>query len=229
MKDEKKSRLRAELQEHVPYTLFSAAAGLCVVAVVLHLAPSEGAEHAHENGHEGGLFEVFHACHIFFSAIATTAMFCYYEKRWLKGGIVGIIGALVFCQISDVLLPYVGGRVVGKDMELHFVLAHAPGILIPFLLLGVLGGITSARTIRRSTIYSHSAHVFVSTMASLLYMVAYGFGEYHESLGAIVVVLAIAVWVPCCLSDIVFPIMLSADGRRRESEEYDSGHHTHAH
>ena len=66
----------------------------------------------------------------------------------------------------------------------------------------------------RSTIISHSLHVFASTMASIFYMVGpLGMVAWIGVLGQVFLFVVLAVMVPCCLSDIVFPLLMSKAGR----------------
>ena len=93
---------------------------------------------------------------------------------------------------------------------------------------GVVGvglGLTAARGVQKSTFFSHSLHVFASTMASIFYLV----GRYEtpiawidEQVGMVFLVTIFAVMVPCCLSDIVFPVLMSRSAR---AQCLSDGHH----
>ena len=51
--------------------------------------------------------------------------------------------------------------------------------------------------------------MFISSAASLLYLISFGFTSWMMDVQAIFPVFAIivlAVWVPCCVSDIVIPV-----------------------
>ena len=76
-------------------------------------------------------------------------------------------------------------------------------------------GIAAGEYVHRSTIYSHAGHVSVSSMASVLYLLSYGVGDWSQWAGAILLILLVAVMVPCCASDIVLPL-LCVKGRRCE-------------
>jgi len=59
-----------------------------------------------------------------------------------------------------------------------------------------------------SSVFSHGAHVFVSSLASLLYLVSFGFTGWMTDIHLVFPVfllVVIAVWIPCCISDIVVP------------------------
>lgn len=213
-------RVKCELEFHIPFTIFSAISALIISGFLLCIGRLLERSPEQIAGSAGPFFHIFHPSHILLSAMATTAMFYRYERNFVKAVVVGALGALIFCQISDILLPYLGGMLSGADMKLHIELLHQPELIFTFLLLGILGGLVSERGIHHSTVYSHSGHVFVSTIASLSYMVSYGFTYWFDHLSAVVVVLAFAVWLPCCFSDVIFPLLLGADARAKEHEEH---------
>jgi len=57
------------------------------------------------------------------------------------------------------------------------------------------------------TKYQHAVHVLISTLASLFYLMAFGVVDWLPMFPLVFVVLFIAVWVPCCASDIMFPLL----------------------
>jgi hypothetical protein len=93
-------------------------------------------------------------------------------------------------------------------------------LINPLAVLGVAIGMFKPRTK-----VPHAGHVLLSTWASLLYMVAYGNPDANwlPVLPLVFVVLFIAVWLPCCVSDIVFPLLFVG------KEALDEEHHHHGH
>ena len=189
-----------------------------------HDAAEAGAHgHAHSGTHEqlvrGAVlmqqashvtFHVFHPIHMFFSAIATTAMFWRYERRLLKAVLVGLIGSLGVCSVSDIFMPFLSGWLLGaKEMTFHWCLVQHPMLVLPFALVGTGVGLLAAETVRRSTYFSHSAHVFVSSAASILYLVSFGLTDWAEKLGSVFILMLLAVTIPCCFSDIIFPLLVT--------------------
>ncbi|UCF79675.1 MAG: hypothetical protein JSW03_05395 [Candidatus Eiseniibacteriota bacterium] len=211
-----------EFTHHFPFSLFSASLGLLVVglitAVVIgsgggELAPADtGEAHGVLPDVFGRLFHVFHPVHILFSAIATTAMFWRFDRKLFKAVAIGLLGSLGVCGVSDILIPFVGGMLSGREMHLHLCVVEHASLVLPFAALGVVVGIIAARVLteRRSTVFSHSSHVLVSTMASLLYLVSFGFTNWMESILAVLAIVVIAVLIPCCTSDIVFPLLVAS-------------------
>ena len=187
-----------------------------------HSAPAEADAHEHHHDHHAGfqpMFHLFHPLHMFFSATATTAMFWRYDRRVIRAIIVGMIGAIFICGISDILMPHASLLILGIHWPLHICVIDHPGLVLPFAFIGVAVGLLAAQGVTRSTIFSHSLHVFASTMASIFYMVnAYGRLGWIDDLGWIFFFVILAVMVPCCLSDIVFPVAMSRKARDAYAE-----------
>lgn len=169
------------------------------------LSKAQMSEYCHE------LFHIFHPVHILFSATATTAMFWRHERRLLKAVIVGLIGSLGICGISDVFLPFLGGTILGIGIEFHWCLIAHPMTIVPFTIFGVLLGLVLVDVAhgRVSTIFSHSSHVFISTMATMLYLTAFGHIEWTLHIAEMFLIIFLGVTIPCCTSDIIFPLLLS--------------------
>jgi len=153
------------------------------------------------------LFHIFHPAHILFSAVTTTAIFWKYEKILWKAVFIGLFGTIPICTLSDILIPYLGGMFLNLPMEMHICFIEEPMLVLPFGIMGVLSGLVISESVEQSTKYSHSAHIFVSSMASLIYLISFGLNDWAHMLGAIFLITVIAVALPCCTSDIIFPIM----------------------
>jgi len=223
-----------ELRRHLPFSVFSVVIGIVVLALLTAVtqsvggdlcrptgeAPADQVQHAPDEDHHrhdeilatpaGGLFHVFHPVHLLFSAMATTSMFWRYERRVLKAIVIGFLGAVVVCSLSDIFLPYVGGLLLGAPMGLHICILEHPGLVLPFVFVGIATGLLAAETVKASTFISHSAHVFTSSMASILYLLTYGLSAWTAQIGGVFLVVVVAVMVPCCVSDIIFPLMVVA-------------------
>ncbi|MBZ0166088.1 MAG: hypothetical protein K8I00_04715, partial [Candidatus Omnitrophica bacterium] len=79
-------------------------------------------------------------------------------------------------------------------------------IVLPFAVVGTLAGLAAPRSFEKATEYSHSIHVFVSAVASILYLVSFGLEHWTHAIGGVFLITIFAVMIPCCLSDIVFPL-----------------------
>lgn len=216
-----------ELREHVPFSVSAVAIGLIAAGTIciMGFASSSGAEAATaHSGAEGGhghdaaqlFFYLFHPAHMLFSAAATTAMFCRYDRNAIKAIIIGLVGAIGVCGISDIVVPHLSLLILGTPTPWHICAWEHPGLSLPFAAVGVAVGLAASGSVMRSTIISHSLHVFASTMASIFYMVGpLGIIAWIDDLGKVFIFVVLAVVVPCCLSDIVFPLFMSKNARNR--------------
>ena len=244
-----RSPLHQELVHHLPFSVSAVAIGLVIAGVICFLTPTGTAppiadapvEHVHtENpnhehtascGHDHGgydnpfmdLFHLFHPVHMLFSAAATTAMFWRYERRVLKAVIVGLIGAIGVCGLSDIVMPHAALSMLGKVVPWHICVLEHPQMVLAFAAVGGVVGLAASAGVARSTFFSHSLHVFASTMASIFYLIGpFGRLGWIDSVGVVFLFIIAAVMVPCCLSDIVFPMLLAKRARNR----YDHDEHS---
>jgi hypothetical protein len=163
------------------------------------------------------LFHLFHPLHICLSAIATTSLFWRHERRLWRTILVGSLGTILPCGLSDYVFPYLGGQILGQTMQLHVCLVEHPQLFLSFLVLGMIGGFLAEERLTGSHLFSHGAHIFVSSAASLLYLMSFGFTGWMSDVRMVVpafVTVVLAVWIPCCISDIVVPastVKLPAD------------------
>ncbi|MEW6026248.1 MAG: hypothetical protein AB1599_02990 [Planctomycetota bacterium] len=202
-----------ELLHHLPFSVLSAIAGIGLMAALTM------ADKVH---HLVNVFHLFHPTHLLLSAIATTAMFrrLSYNRRLeftphlsrrigagLYAVLVGFTGSVVLCSLSDIVLPYLCGTLFGGNMDWHFCLTEHTMLVLPFVFIGILLGFWSGVYIRYSTFLSHSGHVLVSAISTLLYLIAFGMSDWMSYIGIVLLITVFSVLVPCCLSDIVYPMM----------------------
>jgi len=200
------SHIWEELTHHLPFSVLSVSLGLIAVGLLTFFGQVSGAGDI--SPYTEDLFHLFHPAHMLFSALATTAMFWQHERRFLKAAFIGIVGSVGICGISDIILPYLAGWLLGARMHLHICIVQHPQMVLPFLAVGVLVGFIAPGTLEKQegVIFSHSLHVFISSMASILYLVTFGVTEWVHRVGAVLVYMILAVVIPCCTSDIIFPL-----------------------
>ena len=205
--------IAGEFRHHFPFTVFSTALGLTVVVFLTVLLKTRDPGGMTANFRQ--LFHLFHPLHILMSAIATTAMFWRFDRKLIKAIVVGAVGSVGICGLSDILFPWLGGWLIGAHMHLHVCIVEHPLVVLPFSLLGIITGLIAADRLhdRKSTLFSHSSHVLISTMASLFYFVSFGFVLRAENASVLFVLVVMAVIIPCCTSDILFPLVAA---RRRD-------------
>lgn len=203
LKETRSHRILEELRQHLPFTVVSVAMGMALLAFFSSTIKDWDFANASER-----LFHVFHPLHMLFSAIATTAMFWRYEKNISRAVITGSLLSIVPCGLSDIAIPFSAGKLLGVHMDLHVCLVSHPALILPFMVLGVFIGITIPSKLE-STTFPHAGHVFVSSMASLLYLASYGMSEWINAVGMVFLYTVLAVIIPCCLSDIILPLMMT--------------------
>jgi len=197
-----------ELKHHLPFSILSVVVGLILVGILSFITEMMGIDDPSPHFRE--LLHIFHPTHILFSAIATTAMFWQREKKFFKTIAVGIIGSVGICGISDIFIPYLAGYLLGAEhMHLHICIIEHSQMVLPFLILGVIVGFLAPGTLEKSdgVVFSHTFHVLISASASIMYLVSFGVTDWIHRIGAVLIYMVLAVVIPCCMSDIVFPLL----------------------
>ena len=199
-------RVVNELKEHAPFTLFGALTGIIIMLILVfgNLLPQVSP--ISEN-----IFYILHPTHVLLSALVTTTLYIRYGKRkiWLAI-IIGYTGSIGIATISDSIIPYLG--------EVLFELPNA-GIHIGFIEEPLITNIPAFIGImlgywRGTTKFPHAGHVLISTWASLFHIImALGTTvSWIQTIG-IFIFLFLAVWLPCCTSDIVYPLLFPRKDR----------------
>ncbi|MBN1692845.1 MAG: hypothetical protein JW845_04740 [Dehalococcoidales bacterium] len=198
-------RIGVELLHHIPFTATGAAIGIGAMALVTVFNTSLSVSEA--------LFYTFHPLHVIFSAMVTTAIFRKHENRklWMVV-LVGYIGSIGIATLSDAVIPFLEGKSLQIDMEFH--LPFISTEIMPYFNVPGWVIINSAAVIgiaigyfKFATRLPHLVHVLLSTWASLFGFTAFGTADWLPLLPIIFVFLFLAVWIPCCVSDIVFPLL----------------------
>jgi hypothetical protein len=187
-------RIVKELKEHAPFTALGALTGIIItVIIVLGNVPSHVSN---------TIFHTLHPLHVLLSALVTTSMYMRYRKGKIWGAIlIGWTGSIGIATISDAIIPYLGGSLLHAQMDFH-----VPFIEEWWINFLALGGIAIGYW-KQTTKIPHFGHVLLSTWASLFYLMAFGTAEWIPLLPFIFLFLFLAVWLPCCTSDIIYPLL----------------------
>ena len=118
--------------------------------------------------------------------------------------LVGYFGSVGIATLSDSLIPYVGEALLNMPRrEAHIGFIEKWWLVNPLAIIGIM-----IAYFKPSTKFPHAAHVLISTWASLFHIImAAGKGMGMLVYVAVFFFLFIAVWLPCCVSDIVFPLL----------------------
>jgi len=204
-------QILGELKEHIPFTAIGAASGIVIMLIIIYANVLPRVSEA--------VFEILHPLHVVASALTTTAMYKKHSHKKIWAAVlIGYCGSIGIASISDVVIPYIGGSLLGIDMHLHIPFIETE--TVPFIGIPTWVLVNSAAVIgiaigyfRPTTKLPHLGHVFLSTWASLFYFAAFGVAYWLPLLPLIFLFLFLAVWLPCCVSDIVFPLLFTKEKR----------------
>ena len=204
--------MMSELFCHLPYAIFSVAFSLIILSFFSVFTMSIVDPAIVKKGSKA-LFHSFHFMHIVFATTGTMITFFRFSKNYLRGLIVSIISPTFFCILSDAVLPYIGGTMLGVPMRFHMCFFTEPQKVVPFLIVGLINGFVMSRHHGSKqggySVSSHALHIFVSSLASTFYLISHGFTNWYASIGNVFVMLIIAVVVPCTLADVVVPMTIA--------------------
>lgn len=196
-------RIAYELKGHAPFTALGALTGIILIGIITLIRLSTETSHT--------IFHTLHPLHIVLSALVTTAMYRRYRRDIAAAVGIGFVGSVAICSMSDIGFPYLGGALLGFPITLHVCFIEHPWLIALSALAGIAIGLLWSRTR-----FPHAGHVLLSTYASLFYLTAFGApADWIPLLPLVFLILFVAVWIPCCVSDIVFPLLFVRKGRRR--------------
>jgi len=194
-----------ELKTHAPFTLFGAFTGILCMLLFKNIPQQTSYR----------IFYIFHPAHVLLSAVVTTSMFELHisKKRLIAIFLVGFLGSIGVSTLSDSVIPYVGELLLGMKVHIHehtgftehahIGFIEAWYLVLPAAIIGIL-----IAYIKPKTKVPHAGHVLLSTWASSFHIIMAMGG--HLSLWEVIVsfgFLFLAVLLPCCFSDIVFPLL----------------------
>ncbi len=191
-----------ELKHHAPFTALGAVTGIAIMLIILfgNILP-QVSQVSHT------VFYILHPLHITLSAIVTTAMYKKYGngKIWVII-LIGYFGSIGIGTLSDSVIPYLGEILLDlPNRGIHIGFIEEWQIVNAAAIIGVAIGYW-----KPITRLPHFGHVLLSTWASLFHIIM-ALGETADPVTFMVIFLFLflAVWIPCCTSDIVFPLLFT--------------------
>ena len=194
-------QIRKELKNHAPFTSFGAFTGIIVMALFYQL-PSHTSF---------TIFYILHPVHVLLSALVTSSIFKIHKHKSMKDRyilpalvVIGYTGSIGIATVSDSIIPFLGEILLNlPKREIHIGFIEKWWLVNPLAFLGI-----AISYFRPATKFPHAGHVLLSTWASLFHMIM-ALGENTNILSyiGIFLFLFLAVWIPCCVSDIVFPLL----------------------
>ncbi|OPY83879.1 MAG: hypothetical protein A4E71_02856 [Smithella sp. PtaU1.Bin162] len=189
--------ITTELRKHVPFTAFGTVTGVIILTVFMYSHISRDVSFT--------LFWVTHPLHVLLSALVTTAMYRLYSSNDpFRTIVIGYIGSVGIATISDSVIPFMGEWLLDlPNRGLHLGFIEKWWLVNPLAIIGIILGYFLPHTK-----IPHAGHVLLSTWASLFHIVtALGTQINIVQILIISLFLFLAVWIPCCTSDIVFPLL----------------------
>jgi hypothetical protein len=200
--------IKNELRRHIPFTIFGAATGILIMVFSGRMS----------SGLMLDVFYVLHPVHVVLSAMVTASIYRFHQcgrtstdcfrgrcNFWVLL-LIGYVGAIGIATLSDSVIPFLGETLLDlPNREIHLGFIDKWWLINPLAVLGVVFAY-----LKPGTKFPHAGHVLLSTWASLFHiMMALGGSVGIVTYAAIFLFLFLAVWVPCCLSDIVFPLLFT--------------------
>lgn len=194
-------QIGTELKNHAPFTIFGAFTGIIVMAL-FHRLPSHTSY---------TIFYILHPMHVLLSALVTSSIFQIHTYKSMRGGYIlaallaiGYTGSIGIATVSDSIIPFLGEALLNlPKREMHIGFIEKWWLVNPLAFMGI-----AISYFRPATKFPHTGHVLLSTWASLFHMImALGENLNMISYIGIFLFLFLAVWIPCCVSDIVFPLL----------------------
>jgi hypothetical protein len=200
-------QISAQLKIHAPFTIFGALTGI-IIMIFFKNMPSRLSY---------DIFYILHPMHVVLSALVTASMYELHECECISGKclkgkcnfwtllFIGYVGSIGIATVSDSLIPYLGETLLDMpNRGIHIGFIEKWWLVNPLALIGVV-----IAYFKPKTKFPHAGHVLLSTWASLFHIIMAIGGKPLNwfAYTAILVFLFIAVWLPCCLSDIAFPLL----------------------
>ena len=191
-----------ELKHHAPFTAIGATTGIIVMVIIIFGNALPQVSQASRT-----VFYTLHPLHVLLSAVVTVAMYKKHGggKIWMII-LIGYFGSIGIGTLSDSVIPYLGETLLDlPNKGIHIGFIEEWQIVNPAALIGIAIGYW-----KPVTKLPHFGHVLLSTWASLFHVIMAlgGTVNWHIFL-VIFAFLFLGVWLPCCTSDIVFPLLFT--------------------
>lgn len=188
-----------ELKNHSPFTIFGALTGIILLILFLKFSIPSNISYI--------IFYTLHPIHVFLSALVTASMYKLHLRGKLRLWIlitIGYAGSIGIATLSDSVIPYIGEVLLDlPNRGIHLGFIEEWWLINPSAPVGIL-----IAYFRPTTKFPHYGHVLLSTWASLVHItMALAISLHWLTYLAIFFFLFISVWIPCCVSDIVFPLL----------------------
>jgi len=211
------TRIVRELKVHAPFTVFGALTGIVIMPLCQEMPYRVSY----------AVFYLLHPIHVVLSALVTASMYKLHTCRHVGGrcvrgkcnlwvlAIIGYVGSVGIATLSDSVIPFIGEVMLDlPNRGIHIGCIEKWWLVNPLAFLGVFLAV-----VRPNTRFPHAGHVLLSTWASLFHMMMAlgGTVSSWRVYPIVALFLFLAVWIPCCVSDIVFPLLFVKEGARTDN------------
>jgi len=194
--DETSKLIAKELLKHAPFTSFGAVTGILILLLAIHFPHIASVSYT--------LFYIFHPIHVLLSALVTAGMYRLHGGKGWAVLLIGYTGSIGIATISDSIIPYAGEILLHlPNPGIHIGVIEKWWLVNPLAFIGI-----AIAYWKPTTKFPHAGHVLLSTWASAFHIIM-ALGAMVNWIAFIVIglFLFLSVWVPCCLSDIIFPLL----------------------
>jgi len=191
------SNILTELKRHAPFTALGTLSGVVIMIV---FSGARGSRSFADS-----LFWMLHPGHVLLSSYVTASLFKRNtNSNFLATFVIGYVGSVGIATMSDSLIPYIGEWILDLPYKgVHIGFIEKWWLVNPLVVIGIILGFLWPKTH-----VPHAGHVFLSTWASLFHMtMALGRSVTPVQLMVIPLFLFFSVLLPCCTSDIIFPLL----------------------
>lgn len=213
-----------ELSTHWKFTLGAVIISAVIISVLKITLFPEASPETEE------LFEGFFISHLFFAALTPASLLSKYKKTVWLGVIVAILTSSITCTLSDIVLPYLGGMVLGYDMHFHICIIEEPLISWGFIITGSVLGYVLSKSVRKLSKFTHGFHILLSSTAAGMYLITYGVDAISVKALLFIPILLFSVLIPCVLNDIGVPsyiVSVNSGTKAEKKKLLDEIHHEH--
>jgi len=189
----------SELKIHSPFTILGALTGIVIIVICSFITIPANLSY--------NIFYTLHPIHVLLSALVTASMYELHASGkctiWILI-LIGYCGSVGIATLSDCLIPYLGEVLLDlPNRGIHLGFIEEWWLVNPLAFLGI-----AIAYYNPTTKFPHAGHVLLSTWASLFHIImAVGDTLTWFSYLVVFFFLFFSVWIPCCISDIAFPLL----------------------
>ena len=191
----------SELIIHSPFTILGALTGIVIIVICSFITIPAKLSY--------NIFYTLHPIHVLLSALVTASMYELHASGkctiWILI-LIGYCGSVGIGTLSDCIIPYLGEVLLDlPNRGIHLGFIEEWWLVNPLAFLGI-----AIAYYNPTTKFPHAGHVLLSTWASLFHIIM-SLGDTLAWFSYLVIFffLFFSVWIPCCISDIAFPLLFA--------------------